>query len=121
MKKFILIGIITASFLYAQNNLDGAALFSKYGCYGCHGVNAQGMGDYPPLAGKPEAYLKNRLLEYKKGTIHSNRAGTMQPFAQKLSTEEIEAIAKYLSTLYKDHESSERYFQEFEIGDSSGS
>ncbi len=98
---------------------EGEVLYMKYGCYGCHGAKAEGSASFPKLANKPRSYLIKKLQDYKKGTIHSNRADIMQPFAKKLSYKEIEAIADYLANIKENHE--ERYYQEFEVGDSSGS
>jgi len=99
----------------------GSKLYTKYGCYGCHGVNAEGGNGFPKLAGKSSYYLRKKLLGYKNGTIHSNRANMMRPFAKDLSQKEIEAIAAYLKSLKKRKKDDERYYQEFIVGDSSGS
>ncbi len=99
---------------------DGEELYSKYGCYGCHGAKAQGSASFPKLANKPQSYLVKKLKGYKSGTIHSNRADTMKPFAKKLSDKEIEELAHYLSNI-KEKDNEERYYEEFEVGDSSGS
>ena len=46
----------------------------------------------------------------------------MKPFAKSLSEDEIEILAKYLNSLsIKRLDNEERYFQDYEIGDSSGS
>ncbi len=119
MKKILPLLFIT---LFIGRGEDiGEQLYNKYGCYGCHGSNAEGIGDFPKLAGKPEMFLQKRLLGYKQGTIRSNRANMMAPFAKKLSTEDIEAIAHYLSTLHTNKTTQERYYEEFVVGDSSGS
>ena len=121
MKRALTLSTLLALALAAAQ-IDGEALYTKYGCYGCHGSNAEGMSNFPKLAGKPQNYLIKKLKGYKAGTIHSNRAGTMQPFAQKLSDEEIEAIAAYLSKIKSQRErDEERYYEEFLLHDSSGS
>lgn len=105
------------------NESIGAKLYTKHGCYGCHGINAEGANSFPKLAGKSEHYIKKRLLGYKNGTIHSNRANMMAPFAKALNDEEIQAIAHYLHSLGNKKKlfDEERYFQDYEIGSSSGS
>ena len=103
-----------------QKSLDGKALYSQKGCYGCHGSDAKGGLTYPRLANQNKAYLIKKLKEYKKGTISSNRALMMKPYAKKLSTKEIEALGEYLSKMPKDP-SEKKYYQEFEVGDSAGS
>ncbi len=122
MQKALAIILITLSCFAGGQNISGEQLYTQYGCYGCHGSNAQGGNGFPKLAGKSQNYLQKRLLGYKSGTIHSNRADMMQPFAKKLSKKEIEAIAKYLANLpHKKIFNEERYFEEYEVGDSSGS
>jgi len=116
MQKLLLLFIAGIGITFGSN---GEELYMKYGCYGCHGVKAQGSASFPKLANKPQSYLIKRLKGYKNGTIHSNRADMMKSFAKKLSDKEIEAIASYLSTIKEDKQ--ERYYQEFEVGDSSGS
>lgn len=105
------------------NESIGAKLYTKHGCYGCHGINAEGANNFPKLAGKSETYIQKRLFGYKKGLIHSNRANMMAPFAKALSDEEIKIIAHYLHVLGKKKKlfDEERYFQDYEVGTSSGS
>lgn len=121
MKKILPLLFLLLCIMMWGDNL-GEQLYNKNGCYGCHGSNAAGGNGFPKLAGRPEAFLKKRLLGYKNGTIHSNRANMMVPFAKKLSDKEIEAIAHYLSTLHTNKSTNEeRYYEEFVVGDSSGS
>ena len=115
MQKLLLLFIAGIGITFGSN---GEELYMKYGCYGCHGAKAQGSASFPKLANKPKDYLVKRLIGYKNGTIHSNRADMMQPFAKKLSDKEIEMIAEFLANI---KEEQERYYQEFEVGDSSGS
>ncbi len=119
MRKTLL---LSALLTFALALDDGAKLYTKHGCYGCHGANAQGGNGFPKLAGKSVYYLTKRLKGYKAGTIHSNRADMMKPFAQKLSDKEIEILAHYLKSLGKKKQNDEeRYYEDFIIGDSSGS
>ncbi|SMC09252.1 c-type cytochrome [Nitratiruptor tergarcus] len=123
MKKALLLSI-TAIYLLAQdsNVTQGEQLYTKNGCYGCHGSKAEGANSFPKLAGKSESYIIKRLHGYKNGTIHSNRADMMTPFAKALNENEIKAIAQYIHSLGKKKLfDEERYFQDYEIGTSSGS
>ena len=123
MKKMWAILAILVCFIAADTNESvGAKLYTKHGCYGCHGINAKGTNNFPKLAGKSKSYLKKRLLGYKNGNLHSNRANMMAPFAKALSDKEIEEIASFLHSLGKKKLfDEERYFQDYEIGTSSGS
>ena len=99
---------------------EGNNLYTKYGCYGCHGIDAKGVGDYPKLANLPTSYIEKKLLEYKNGKVNSNRANIMKPFAKKLSKKDIEILAKYLHNL-KNDSNEDRYYEEYDPGDSSSS
>ncbi len=124
MKK-IIIGIFALVLLAQAEEMlftKGQMIYNKYGCYGCHGSNAEGNGDYPRLASKKKAYLIKRLKGYRDGTITSNRANIMRPYAKKLSDKDIEALAEFLSKkIYMNEQPDEKYYEEFLVGDSSGS
>ena len=115
MKSFYLTALF-ATFLSAN---DGKILYTKHGCYGCHGTNAEGSDIYPKLANLPINYIEKRLNSYKNGKINSNRANIMKPFAKKLTKKEIEALAEFLNSIKKDED--EGYYQEYDPGDSSSS
>ena len=122
MKNLVFCTLLFSFLIAADSNTTGEQLYTKNGCYGCHGSNAQGGNGFPKLAGKPEDFLQKRLFGYKNGTIHSNRANMMQPFAKRLSNEEIKKIAHFLSSLsQKKLFDEERYFEDYVVGDSSGS
>ena len=123
MKRFSIALILVLSLFGGETNeSEGAKIYTKHGCYGCHGIDAEGIAPYPKLAGKSAYYIRKRLQDYKKGTIHSGHADIMRPFAQSLSDQEIDILADYLEHLgQKKRSNEERYYQEYEVGDSSGS
>jgi cytochrome c553 len=70
-------------------------------CVACHGPNAEGAGaegagEIPRLAGLSYHYLKRRLEQWGEG-YHAAAAAPMPGIATQLSTNEIEALASYLS------------------------
>ncbi len=93
---------------------DGQQLYTKLGCYGCHGIDAKGGNGFPPLANKPKGYLVDRLKKYRSGSITSNRSDMMKPYAKGLSDKEIEAIADYLANLKTTNNS---YYEEYDLSD----
>jgi len=116
MKSIIVFSLATVV-LVADN---GKSLYTKYGCYGCHGVDAKGSDIYPKLANLPMSYIEKKLNAYKKGKVNTNRANIMKPFAKKLTKKDIEALAEFLNNLKKDdHDDS--YYEEYDPGDSSSS
>ena len=123
MGKTLVFLIFCLNLFAGNQGVDGSRIYTKHGCYGCHGANAQGGNGFPKLAGKSITYLTKKLKGYRDGTIHSNRANMKRSFAKDLSNKEIEALATYLKSLGHRAKRSdeERYYEEFSIGDSSGS
>jgi len=64
-------------------------------CQFCHGPDAQGSGIFPRLGGQSAYYLKRRLQQWVEG--YSVIAEHMPGIAQKLSPEQMDAVASYLS------------------------
>ena len=64
-------------------------------CLVCHGPNAEGVREIPRLGGLAYSYLKRRLEQWGEG-FHA-AAESMPRIASKLSPNEIEALASYLS------------------------
>jgi cytochrome c553 len=64
-------------------------------CVACHGNNGNGtMDEYPDLAGQHADYLAQALNDYRRG---KRKNPIMQPFAQQLTQDEIQALAKFFS------------------------
>lgn len=71
-------------------------------CAGCH--SPRGMGNepagYPRLSGQTAEYIEKQLKEYRDGERTSGQnASIMADVAAKLTDEEIEAVASYVSGL----------------------
>ena len=72
-------------------------------CTGCHGPQGKGVesAGYPMLSGQKAEYVVTSLVAYKNGErVHSSNAKIMQGIAVRLTTEEIRAVANYVSGLY---------------------
>jgi cytochrome c553 len=65
-------------------------------CVACHGPNAQGFGEIPRLGGLAYTYLKRKLEQWGEG-YHATALPPMPRIASKLSRDDIEALASYLS------------------------
>ena len=66
-------------------------------CNGCHGLNGVSVGpNMPSIGGLPEAYLKNLLLQWKKGERY---AATMDRHVKGYSDDELAALASYFAKL----------------------
>ncbi|MGQ9860915.1 MAG: c-type cytochrome [Thiobacillaceae bacterium] len=78
-----------------------AAGESKYKtvCAVCHGQKAEGMGNYPRLAGLSSDEISNKLMDYRAGKQMGPLTAIMAATAKNLSDEEIAALAAYLGNL----------------------
>lgn len=64
-------------------------------CVACHGRNGAGtMAEYPNIAGQHADYIEQALNDYRLG---KRKNPLMEPFAQQLSREDIEALAAFFS------------------------
>ena len=75
---------------------DGNPEANTVSCAVCHGPNAEGIRDIPRLAGLSYHYLKRKLAQWGEG-YHGGAKAPMPGIASKLSSNEIEALASYLS------------------------
>jgi cytochrome c553 len=67
-------------------------------CTGCHGANLTGIGDVPPIAGRPPSYMVRQLWAFQNGDRRGNSSAIMQPVTSKLTIAEMTAIAAYLAS-----------------------
>src|ERR1700686_2367018 len=65
-------------------------------CVVCHGPNAEGVGQIPRLGGLAYSYLRRTLGQWGQG-YHVASGPPMPDIASKLSSDQIEALASYLS------------------------
>jgi cytochrome c553 len=65
-------------------------------CIACHGPNAEGVSEIPRLGGLAYSYLKRRLDQWGEG-YHAAAGPPMPRIASRLSPNQIEALASYLS------------------------
>jgi len=81
--------------------LDGAELYKTKTCFTCHGKdgNTTIMPSYPKVAGQNEAYALQQMKDIKSGARSNGMSAAMKGIMHLVSDEEMEALAKYLSTL----------------------
>jgi len=73
-------------------------------CAECHGSNGEGRAGkdgrvYPVLGGQRKVYLRAQLVSWKLGERNNSLGGVMNEVAKRLSDDEIDALADYLSGL----------------------
>jgi len=75
---------------------DGDPDSNTVACSVCHGPSGEGIGGIPRLGGLSYDYLKRKLRQWGEG-YHAAAEPPMPLIARKLSPDEIEVIASYLS------------------------
>ncbi|MDP1605133.1 MAG: c-type cytochrome [Rhodocyclaceae bacterium] len=76
---------------------DGNTETGVPACAGCHQSSGAGNARFPRLAGQHQAYTLQQLGEYKTGRRATDRL--MVSVAQRLSTDEMKALAEYIAGL----------------------
>jgi cytochrome c553 len=84
--------VATGRTIYQQGMPDANIV----ACVVCHGPNAEGVGQIPRLGGLAYSYLKRTLEQWGQG-YHVASGPPMPDIASKLSLNQIEALASYLS------------------------
>jgi len=82
---------------------EGNPATGLYACVNCHGERGKGKAPnisvFPRIGGQHRDYIIKELKDFQAGTRSNDPAGMMSDIAKKLSEEEINAVASYLSTL----------------------
>jgi cytochrome c553 len=66
-------------------------------CIDCHGSNARGGGPILPPLAQPAAYMAAQLQAFRSGERRNDADGVMRAFAERLSDEDIRALAEYFN------------------------
>ena len=79
------------------NVMGGFAVHSKQFCGSCHGMTGKGRsnGKVPVLHGQNPTYLAAQLRDYRDGRRDNDVLKEMRFFAQKLTDDEINALADF--------------------------
>jgi len=72
-------------------------------CVNCHGVNGKGKTPsnpvFPVLGGQHKDYLRGQLINFRDGDRGNSPGGVMNIITQKLTDQELDALADYISGL----------------------
>ena len=90
---FVLCCLLLLPIGYAQSATPEALAFP---CMACHGPEGESQGDIPSLNGLSHNHLKNSLHAFKSA---QRRGVIMNRIARGYSDEQIEALARYFSSL----------------------
>jgi cytochrome c553 len=83
---------------------NGEALVSSGGggktipCAICHGQALKGIGELPPIAGRPPTYMVRQLNDMKTGARSGTSMALMKAVVDQLTMEDMIAIAAYLGS-----------------------
>jgi cytochrome c553 len=91
-----------------SNNELGKKLFQRgdisrlmVACINCHGVNGKGLTPntsmFPVIGGQQKDYIRRQLVNFRKGDRTNSPNGIMNKITQKLTDDELEALADYVS------------------------
>ena len=80
---------------------DAAAGKAKFAssCASCHGMNGEGAGIFPKLAGETADDAAAKLTAYKAGKQVGPNTAMMAPMAAGLSDADIANLAAHIATL----------------------
>jgi len=67
-------------------------------CATCHGADLMGLGPVPGIAGKSPSYLVRQLYDMQSGNRHGEWTALMKPVVEKLTSDDMIAIAAYTSS-----------------------
>lgn len=70
-------------------------------CVNCHGVNGKGLTPntsmFPVIGGQQKDYIRRQLVNFRKGDRTNSPNAIMNRITQKLTDDELEALADYVS------------------------
>jgi len=84
-----------------QLYFNGNAAKGITACVACHGVNGKGLekAGFPAIASQNATYLTTQLNNFKQATRDNDRNNMMRNIAKKLKKNDIEELAKFMSTM----------------------
>lgn len=81
--------------------LQGDISRTMVACVNCHGVNGKGLTPntsmFPVIGGQQKDYIRRQLVNFRKGDRTNSPNGIMIRITQKLTDDELEALADYVS------------------------
>lgn len=71
-------------------------------CTACHAPQGEGneSASFPAISGQNPVYIVDQLKAFRQGTRSNDSQHIMQDIAKKLTDEDIDAVASYMSGLY---------------------
>ncbi len=92
---YVPVGSVTKGETLATTDGSGTTL----ACGICHGPALKGVGPIPRIAGRSPTYIVRQLYEFKTGGRSAGASALMKQVFEKLSAEDIIALAAYVGSL----------------------
>ena len=67
-------------------------------CATCHGLDLQGLGPVPAIAGRSPSYIMRQLWDMQQGTRKGEWSPLMKPVVEKLTQDDMLNIAAYVAS-----------------------
>jgi cytochrome c553 len=71
---------------------------STMACATCHGADLKGLDAVPSIAGRSPSYIVRQLYDIQQGTRAGAMSALMKPVVEKLTSDDMNAIAAYLAS-----------------------
>ena len=68
-------------------------------CAGCHGPGLKGIGAIPGIAGRSPSYIVRQMYDFQQHARNGSAGALMMPVVEKLSHDDMIALAAYVSSL----------------------
>jgi cytochrome c553 len=68
-------------------------------CAGCHGPGLNGIAAIPGIAGRSPSYIVRQMYDFQQQARNGNAGALMMPVVEKLSHDDMIALAAYVSSL----------------------
>tara|TARA_B100000686_G_scaffold322360_1_gene376035 strand:+ start:10114 stop:10452 length:339 start_codon:yes stop_codon:yes gene_type:complete len=101
LRSFTLVMLLFVFFTFSSLSSDIESGNERYhkNCHNCHGPAGKGVASYPKISGLDFSYIVDRLNRYRSGEKIGPNSALMISMAKKLSDEEIDFLAAYLSSI----------------------
>ncbi len=94
------VAALGASPALGEDTTTGEARYAE-NCVNCHGKAGKGMASFPSIVGRDAEYIAGRLMQYRAKEKVGPNSAIMMSWAEKLSDDEIDSLAAYISTAFQ--------------------
>ena len=92
---YVPIGSVKTGAALASTGANGKTI----PCGSCHGSDLKGVGAVPGIAGRSPSYTIRQLYDFKSGARAGKDSALMKPSVDKLTVEDMVAVAAYVASL----------------------